>query len=70
MKTRSDRLVAAVRARGGQCSVTTLSADLALRGFPAIEVLPAATIAVLSGRLEILPGDIVAVVDARERVAA
>lgn len=59
--TRSDKVVRAVLARGGRCDLATLTADLSLKGLPAAEVLPAATIAVLAKRLEILPGDFVAV---------
>lgn len=53
-----------------RCSLEQLTGDLCRKGFPSQEVLPAATLAVLAGTLEILPGDIVSVVDAGERVAA
>lgn len=62
MKTRSDKVIAAVRARGGRCDLKTLTDDLTGPRFPAREVEPAVHIAVIGNGLT-LSGDIVAVVD-------
>jgi hypothetical protein len=49
--TRSERLTAALRARGGVCALDDLREDLRLRGFPDREFWPALTLAVLGGQI-------------------
>lgn len=49
--TRSDRLCAVIRARGGRCDLTTLTGDLERKGFPRSEIFPALTIAVLAHKV-------------------
>lgn len=61
--TRSDLIVRAIAAREGRCTIDVLGRDLAGRGFPQREMLPALTIALLAGRIVAEPGDVVALAD-------
>lgn len=59
--TRSQRLVSALHDRGGRCPIDVLTDDLVRRGWPAREVLPALTIAVLARELRLVDADTVEV---------
>lgn len=51
--TRADKVLRALKARGGTCPVDQLADDLALvRGLPRAEVAPALTILALRGLVE------------------